>query len=168
MSKFLPLVTALIVSLSITACSNTANRQAPQERVVSAKKSVHLADSKVVKKKLYQQYDQWQGVKYKLGGLNKSGVDCSGLVYTTYLGNFGVALPRTTKLQTQVGKEIPRKQLRAGDLVFFKTGFKVRHVGIYIENDKFLHASTKRGVMISKLSDYYWKDRYWHARRVGL
>ncbi len=166
MSRLLPFVTIFIVSILITGCSSTPDRQAPQEVIVSANKSVPLADSQAVKKKLYQQYHQWKGVKYKLGGLSKKGVDCSGLVYATYREKLGVTLPRTTKLQSKVGKEIQRDALRPGDLVFFKTGFKVRHVGIYIENEKFLHASTKKGVMISKLSDYYWKDKYWHARRT--
>lgn len=168
MTKILTLFSVLIISLSMTACSVTPDTPSPQEVVVSAKQRVPLADSKTVTKKLYQQYNQWKGVKYKYGGLSKAGVDCSGLVYATYREKLGVSLPRTTKLQSKVGKAIQRSDLRSGDLVFFKTGFKVRHVGIYIENDKFLHASTKKGVMISKLSDYYWKDRYWHARRTGL
>ena len=61
---------------------------------------------------------------------------------------------------------IDEKNLEEGDLVFFKTSVKVRHVGIYIENGKFIHASTKEGVTISRLSDYYWKDKYSHSRRV--
>ncbi len=116
---------------------------------------------------MYQQHTQWKGVKYKMGGLSKKGIDCSGFAYATYREKFGIALPRSTKLQSQVGTEIEKKQLRPGDLVFFKTGLKVRHVAIYIEDGKFLHASTKKGVMISKLNDYYWDDKYWHARRVG-
>lgn len=121
-----------------------------------------------IKKKMYLQYQQWKGTKYSMGGLSKQGVDCSGLVYAIYREQLGIELPRSTKLQSQVGKKIDRSDLRPGDLVFFKTGFKARHVGIYIENDKFLHTSTKKGVTISKLNDYYWKDRYWYSRRVGL
>lgn len=100
--------------------------------------------------------------------MSKRGIDCSGLVYTTYRDQLGIELPRTTRYQSQIGKAVKRNALRTGDLVFFKTSRKVRHVGIYIEDNKFLHASTKHGVMISKLTDYYWRDKYWHARRVDL
>jgi len=63
---------------------------------------------------------------------------------------------------------VPRDELRAGDLVFFNTEFKGRHVGIYLEEGRFLHVSTKRGVMISSLGEDYWRERYWQSRRVGL
>jgi cell wall-associated NlpC family hydrolase len=89
------------------------------------------------------------------------------LVYITYLEKLEIELPRTTELQSRVGNEIQRSELRAGDLVFFKTSPKVRHVGMYIEEDTFLHASTKKGVKISRLSNYYWRKKYWHSRRVG-
>ena len=101
-----------------------------------------------------------------MGGLSKKGVDCSGLVYLTYRENLGIEIPRSTALQSKTGKEVKRSELRAGDLVFFKTSYKVRHVGIYIEDGKFFHASTSKGVMISNLNDYYWKDKYWHSRRM--
>jgi probable lipoprotein NlpC len=61
---------------------------------------------------------------------------------------------------------VKRSKLKTGDLIFFKTSPRVRHVGIYLEKGKFLHASKKRGVMISRLSDVYWKSRYWKAKRV--
>lgn len=135
---------------------------------ISNEKKAALADSRTVREKVYQQYQQWKGTKYRRGGLSKKGIDCSGLIYVTYLEKFGIALPRSTGLLSQVGKEVKRGDLRPGDLVFFKTGLKARHVGIYIENGKFLHVSTRKGVTISKLTDYYWKDRYRSSRRVGL
>jgi len=121
-----------------------------------------------IKAKLYRQYQQWKGTTYRYKGLSKKGVDCSGFVYVTYLEHFGIELPRSTQHQSQVGTEVERSGLRAGDLVFFKTGVNRRHVGIYLEDGRFLHASTKRGVIISSLDDFYWRDRYWLARRVGL
>ncbi len=74
-------------------------------------------------------------------------------------------MPRSTELMAKMGKKIDRKQLRAGDLVFFKTSYKVRHVGIYIEKGQFLHASSSKGVMISRLDNVYWADKYWQSRR---
>lgn len=120
----------------------------------------------VVKEKLYIQFDEWRGVRYKLGGLSRHGIDCSGFVYVTFKSQLGLHLPRTTHLQSQIGREIRRSELETGDLVFFKTGFTSRHVGIYLEENKFLHVSLRKGVTISELDNVYWKPRYWKAIRV--
>jgi probable lipoprotein NlpC len=125
-----------------------------------------LHNRSLLKKKLYSQYEEWKGVRYRLGGLNKNGIDCSGFVYMTFQSKFGVKLPRTTELQSKLGEPVKRSKLKTGDLIFFKTSPRVRHVGIYLEKGTFLHASKKRGVMISRLSDVYWKSRYWKAKRV--
>ena len=122
----------------------------------------------LIKEKLYAQYTQWKGTKYKLGGLNRNGIDCSGFVFTTFKSKLGIVLPRTTNLQVATGKDIERNQLQAGDLVFFKTGRFFRHVGIYLEHGKFLHASTRLGVTISKLDNVYWKSKYWKAKRIRI
>lgn len=161
----------LLVTFVGTGCSPMAVRSVsePAERVVPSGAGADLADGEeVMKAKMYRQYRQWQGTSYAYGGLSKRGIDCSGFVYLTYLEQLGIKLPRSTKLQAQVGQQVPRGDLRAGDLVFFNTGFKGRHVGIYLEQGRFLHVSTKRGVMISSLGDNYWRERYWQARRVGL
>ena len=74
-------------------------------------------------------------------------------------------MPRTTTLQSEVGKEIDKNELRSGDLVFFKTG-EINHVGIYLEDGMFIHASTKIGVTISELDNSYFSKSYWKAQRV--
>jgi len=125
-----------------------------------------LHNRSVLKKKLYSQYEEWKEVRYRMGGLSKEGVDCSGFVYITFESKFGVRLPRTTAQQSKVGEPVKRSELKTGDLIFFKTSLLVRHVGIYLEKGKFLHASKKRGVMISRLSNDYWDSRYWKAKRV--
>ncbi len=127
---------------------------------------VDMSDAESVKKKLYGQYNQWKGIKYQIGGLSKEGIDCSGFVYATYRSEFHIVLPRSTESQAEVGKSLGRSELRSGDLVFFKTGIALRHVGIYLERGKFLHASTRQGVMISDFNDDYWKSTYWMARRI--
>ncbi len=124
------------------------------------------APIKTTKHKLYSQFYEWQDVRYKLGGLSKQGVDCSGFVHLTYKSKLGVKLPRTTRLQAKLGRDIAKNELTAGDLVFFKTGSVTRHVGIYLENNKFLHASASRGVMISKLDNVYWRANYWKSIRL--
>lgn len=170
MPRLLACATIFLFTIAGTGCSLTPVRPAPEPRgsVAAPAERVDLADAKTVRDKLYLQYRQWKGTTYAYGGLSKNGIDCSGFVYLTYLERLGIELPRSTELLAQTGKVIKRSDLRAGDLVFFKTGFKGRHVGIYLEKGKFLHVSTKRGVIISGLGDDYWKDRYWQARRVGL
>ena len=168
MKKMVPFVIIPLLILASTGCSRLHVKHEPEDSSISNAKRADLADSKAVKEKLYLQYQQWKDTKYAIGGLSKKGIDCSGFVYVTYREKLGIELPRTTELQSHIGKEIQRSELRAGDLVFFKTDLKVRHVGMYIENDTFLHASTKVGVTISTLSDYYWKTKYWHSRRVGF
>ncbi|WP_246624892.1 C40 family peptidase [Oceanobacter mangrovi] len=116
---------------------------------------------------LYRQYDDWRGTDYLYGGTSKKGVDCSGFVYVTYRDQLNSWVPRTTLLQSQFGKPVSRDQLKAGDLVFFKTADKVRHVGMYLEDGKFLHASTSDGVAITRLDNHYWKDKFWQARRMA-
>ncbi len=115
---------------------------------------------------LYAQYKDWKGTPYRLGGLNKKGIDCSGFVYLTFKDQFGLKLPRTTKDQVKRGTRVYIGELQAGDLIFFKTAWRTRHVGIYLSDGRFLHASTSKGVIISRLDNVYWKKKYWQSRRV--
>ncbi len=125
-----------------------------------------LTNSDEIKKALYSQFNDWQGVRYQRGGLSQFGIDCSGFVHLTFKSKFGMDLPRTASMQARLGKEIRKIDLRPGDLVFFKTGFASNHVGIYLERNKFLHASEKKGVTISKLDHTYWKSNYWKSVRI--
>ena len=119
-----------------------------------------------VKSKIMDQYADWKGVRYRLGGDSKRGIDCSAFVQRTFREQFGMDLPRSTYEQEDLGKKIQRTKLRVGDLVLFRAGSTGRHVGIYLGNDQFVHASTSSGVMISKLTDNYWNKRDREARRV--
>lgn len=166
MYKKLLLILILPLTAITAGCSLAPYQQPSQESLGPSAQAPARLDSKSLKNKIYSQHREWRGTRYVLGGMSKRGIDCSGLVQTTYREHLGIELPRTTEYQALAGKAIKRSQLRAGDLVFFKTGYKVRHVGIYIEDGKFFHASTSKGVTISRLTDYYWRDKYWHARRV--
>lgn len=117
--------------------------------------------------KLYQQYKEWHGTRYRMGGLSKSGVDCSGFVYRTFHDRLGMQLPRNTWYQSREGKDVSRNQLQTGDLVFFRTG-RTNHVGIYMEDGNFMHSSTRTGVRISSLMNPYWKRTYWKAKRLDI
>ena len=114
---------------------------------------------------LFDFYSKWEGVRYKLGGESKNGIDCSAFIQKAFKEKFDLEMPRTTLMQANVGKEIKKNELEIGDLVFFKTG-KTKHVGIYIDNGKFMHASTKIGVTISDLDNDYFNKNYWKAQRI--
>ncbi len=101
-----------------------------------------------------------------MGGMSESAVDCSGLTVLAFKDIFGLSLPRTVAEQAQQGKNVARYSLQPGDLVFFKTGFSQRHVGIYVEDNRFIHASASKGVIISKLDEPYWNKKYWKSTRV--
>lgn len=119
-----------------------------------------------IKSKIMDQYASWKGVRYRLGGDSKRGIDCSAFVQRTFREQFGLELPRSTSQQEGTGRAIKRSKLRIGDLVLFRAGSTGRHVGIYLGNDQFVHASTSSGVTISNLNETYWKKRYREARRV--
>ncbi len=117
--------------------------------------------------RLYKQHDEWRGVKYRMGGMSKSGTDCSGFVKLTFASLFDLELPRSTHQQVKAGIDVNVADLQSGDLVFFKINKRTQHVGIYLEESKFLHASTSRGVMVSSMTHPYWQSRYWKSVRVS-
>lgn len=116
---------------------------------------------------LHAYYDTWQGVPYRYGGVDRSGIDCSSFVRQTMRNLKSLNLPRTTRAQARVGQPVAQGNLSPGDLVFFKTGYKSRHVGIYVGAGRFMHASTSRGVTMSRLDNIYWRRHYWQSRRVN-
>ncbi|HEY5602036.1 MAG TPA: NlpC/P60 family protein [Gammaproteobacteria bacterium] len=115
---------------------------------------------------LSQHYKRWKGTPYEIGGLNKNGIDCSGFVHLAFRETFGMRLPRSTEDLAVAGRNIAKHELDVGDLVFFKTGFRKRHVGIYMGNEQFIHASTSNGVMKSSLNNPYWLQHYWKSTRL--
>ncbi|SFU40625.1 Cell wall-associated hydrolase, NlpC family [Halomonas korlensis] len=119
----------------------------------------------VVRQALLDQHERWVGTPYRLGGTTGQGVDCSALVQNIFSDSFRYELPRTTGEQVELGEAVVRSQLQAGDLVFFQPPGPYRHVGIYLGEGLFLHASRSQGVMISELDNHYWQRYYWQARR---
>jgi len=119
-----------------------------------------------IQKQLEAEYQRWQGTRHRMGGSSPSGVDCSGFVKAVYKNIFKMDLPRTTKAQATLGRSVKKRDLQAGDLVFFKPPSYPRHVGIYLSNSEFVHASKTKGVTISRMDPYYWDKYYWTARRL--
>lgn len=110
--------------------------------------------------------DKAIGTRYVSGGVSTNGFDCSG--FTKYVfDKIGIDLPHQSGSQYQMGTAVSRSEMRAGDLVFFNTSGKgVSHVGIYVGDGKFAHASSTRGVTISSLDDSYYVNRYVGAKRI--
>ena len=108
------------------------------------------------------------GVAYRFGGTSPTGFDCSGFMQYVFRKAFAVNLPRTSAAQASVGTYVSRSELRPGDMVFFRThGSRISHVGMYIGNDRFIHAPrTGKRIEITSLSSKYWNARYATARRV--
>jgi hypothetical protein len=117
---------------------------------------------------LYDFIDEWYGTRYRLGGTDKRGIDCSAFVQRLYARVFNVSLFRTAAEQFSLCHSIWNKEdLEEGDLVFFNIRTKrISHVGIYLMNGYFVHSCSSQGVIISKLSDAYWKKYYAGAGRV--
>lgn len=160
------LTLVIIYLMLITACSSAPVYDSSTSSVAMTGKYVDFNDTSRVKRILHQQYIDWRKVKYRLGGLSKKGIDCSGFVYMTYRTEFGIDVPRSTEYQSKLGRSINKRELKAGDLVFFKTGLMTRHVGIYIDKGDFLHVSSSRGVKISNIKNPYWSNVYWKSRRL--
>lgn len=112
-------------------------------------------------------YHNWKGTPYRYGGSSKKGIDCSAFVQVGYSSVYQKLLPRTTLELVKKGKQVKRHAAKEGDLVFFRTGRNTRHVGIYLGNLEFLHASQSKGVIISRLDNPYWKRHFWQIRRLN-
>ena len=116
-------------------------------------------------KNLYYMIDEWMGTPHRMGGMDKRGVDCSGFVSMLYQKIYGKNLPRTSRDMADNVKRKYEKQLKEGDLVFFSFGGRnIDHVGVYLHNGKFVHVSTRKGVIISNLSDSWY---YKYFKRSG-
>ena len=175
--KFKAVCLLLFMLVFVSACSST---QPISERVLSESGSENVSESSPDEQQaektmseedllfslLRNEYRYWKGTPYRLGGNSKKGIDCSALVQTVYKNSFNIAIARTTKQQVKLGAPVYKNALKVADLVFFKTRRERRHVGIYIGDNQFLHASTSQGVMISSLDNIYWRSRYWQSRRI--
>ena len=117
---------------------------------------------------LYNFVEEWYGTRYRLGGTDKRGIDCSSFVQHLYERVYGMNLFRTAFEQFNMSNLLWKfTDLKEGDLVFFRIhGSKISHVGVYLMNNCFVHASSSKGVMISSLNEDYWQKYYACGGRV--
>ncbi|MBL7767175.1 MAG: C40 family peptidase [Chitinophagaceae bacterium] len=117
---------------------------------------------------LYRFIDEWYGVKYRMGGTSKSGIDCSAFVQNLYQYVFGMNLLRTACMQFESARYISCiDDLKEGDLVFFKIGTsRISHVGVYLKNNFFVHSASSKGVSIANLGTAYWAKYFAGGGRI--
>ncbi|TCK01589.1 putative lipoprotein NlpC [Volucribacter psittacicida] len=164
--NYLKLLSFLTALSTLVACSSSNHEDYSENNPMSYQGS--LNDPIMTIALLSEQQREWAGTRYRLGGNSRQGIDCSGFVQVTFQHRFGIQLPRMTTEQVKQGRAVAKHEIQTGDLVFFKTGRGPNgyHVGIYVKEDKFLHASTKGGVIYSSLNSPYWRKAYWQARRI--
>lgn len=133
----------------------------------SGKNPLGLTYSPGDNQQLYEAINSWLGVPYKYGGTDRNGIDCSAFVGTIYKQVYGVKLNRTANDMLKNVTPINKSQLQEGDIVFFKNSKgKVSHVGIYLKDGLFAHASTSNGVSVSRLDNAYWEKHFYKGGRV--
>jgi probable lipoprotein NlpC len=175
MKKTYPLyIVFLLLGIALTSCHS---RRAvlkgepgevvkPQASIAEKYSTIMGVDRAAIQNgRLYAFIDQWMGTPYRFGGMDRDGLDCSGLSVLLEQQVYGINIPRTTGQQVNVIKRKYEEELIEGDLVFFDfDGKKFSHVGIYLQNGYFVHASSTKGVMITRLHD---PSMYKHFSRAG-
>jgi lipoprotein Spr len=117
--------------------------------------------------KMYQFIYDWLGTPYRLGGSTENGIDCSGFAYKLYDKTFNTIIGNNSRNIFSMVNPINKVDLKQGDLVFFKIhSSSISHVGVYIGDNKFAHASSSKGVMISNLDEPYWQRYFYKGGRI--
>lgn len=131
------------------------------------RKEKNKAISPLDQSKMMRAISRYMGTPYEYGGMSVDGMDCSAYTLLVYKESIGMALPRSAQAQSKIGNSVSFEELKFGDLLFFNTtGTQGSHVGIYLGDDLFAHASVTLGVTISSLESSYYKNRYEGARRI--
>ena len=168
MSKLFTIITAACITVMLASCG-TARRTPDYAALARAGIRLGIDIDRDDDHRLYVAASQWIGTPYRSGGQSRKGTDCSGFVRQVYKKVYDIDLPRSTTEQVEEGKRVRRRKLREGDLVFFHGSKRRRanHVGIYLKEGKFVHASTSRGVMVSRLDEDYWDEHWLRGRRIN-
>lgn len=163
------LLSCILIALLLAAChSSRKTARRPDVPSVEFEKPSEGIDHDVASR-LEKEARKWIGTKYRYGGQSRRGTDCSGMMMVIYEGVAGIKLPRDSRSQQKFCRQLKKSQIARGDLVFFatsKNSSRVSHVGMYIGDGDFIHASSSRGVIVSNLSEKYYRNHYHSAGRV--
>ena len=156
---------AISFTISLASCGST-KKQSNKDFYSYYSKELGVNLTGKEDKELIRVMAAWKGSPYKYGGTSKSGTDCSGFVGSVYSEVYDKKLHRTSRDMIKDVRKISKKSLDTGDLIFFKTsGRKISHVGIYITDNKFIHAASK-GVVVNDLDQSYYKKAYYKSGKV--
>ena len=168
MKQILPVLILLLIASSCKSKKSYASKKQQTHTVIVNTTAEPTQEAE----EIVNYAKTFDGTRYKYGGTTKRGMDCSGLIYTSFKEH-EIDLPRTTSGLKSTGDWVDVKEVNVGDLLFFatrKNNRKVNHVGIVTDvrtgNVEFIHASTSRGVMISSLAERYWYFAFVQARRI--
>ena len=168
MNKLLPI---LLLALFLTSCGSS-KRSTSDRKSRSSNKIEHSSNPNSAVGKIIKHAKSFEGTRYKFGGTTKKGMDCSGLVHTSF-AEAGIKLPRISRDMATEGKRISLLKVQEGDLVFFQTDKNrnvINHVGLVVYNKsgvlKSIHSTSSRGVIISDISEAYWNNTFVQARRI--
>ncbi len=159
------IILSVIATISIPVSCSTKKMQNSADPH-AARQTPRQWEGNEIEKSIIAEYQRWKGTRHKMGGNGSRGIDCSGFVKAIYRNAFNIDLPRTTKDQVKQGKPVAFRELQPGDLVFFKPPTYARHVGVFLSQSEFVHASKTKGVTVSRIDASYWGKYYWTARRI--
>ena len=176
-NKFSVFYFALLIAIVFSSCRAHKETTSTSTEKTSVSKTnkiknkyagiLKVDEGKIGNVKLYSFIDEWYGIPYKYGGKDKKGIDCSNFASTLYSNVYSKPLTGTSSSIFDQCKAVSKSNLEEGDLVFFKIdGDNISHIGVYLQNNKFVHATTKKGVMIDDLDEEYYKKYYYKGGRV--
>lgn len=171
MKKLIIILTLLISFSSCKSSKRVKNRKQNSTKVVTKKSKTNTKKTKA--DYIIAHAKTFEGVRYKWGGTTKKGMDCSGLIYESFRVN-NIYLPRVSRDMAKKGVKISLKQVKKGDLLFFKTQKNrrntINHVGLVVaiknNNIEFIHATSSKGVITSWLNESYWLNAFTEVRRI--
>ena len=154
------LVLLVVFSVIMSSCSSS-------KRVVKYNKKPITKVDRIVANAL-----KFKGARYRFGGTTRSGIDCSGVIYVAF-GDENIHLPRVSRDMAKKGQKIALSKVKKGDLLFFRTSNRrksINHVGLVVSHRKgeirFVHATSSKGVIVSLLSEKYWKKAFVKATKI--
>ena len=163
-----PLLFIGLLIVILSSCKSSAPKRNYESLAYASKRlgmEIDFKDNPT----LYVESANWIGTPYRGGGNTKRGIDCSGFTKHIYSTVYKMNIERTTSGQQRQIRRVAKRNLREGDLLFFssnRSGKKVAHVGVYLKDNLFVHASTSRGVIVSNLKSKYYRKHWLHGGRL--